>query len=357
VTELENGFSHDFTPRTGVLLLNLGTPQAPEARALRAYLREFLSDRRVIEIPRWIWWPLLHGIILNTRPRQSARKYAAIWQEEGSPLLVHTREQTRALEQALADAGLVVDFAMRYGEPSVARVLESMRRQHVDRLLVVPLYPQYSAAASASALDAVFQYLQRQRNVPELRTLRHFHDHPAYIGALARHIRKHWQTAGKPDVLLMSFHGLPRFTLERGDPYFCECQKTARLLAEALELSPESWRISFQSRFGRTEWLRPYTVEVLAELGRAGTQTLDVVCPGFVADCLETLEEIAIEGKDTFVSHGGGIYRYISCLNNNSEWISALAEIIAPHLAGWGLENQQDSASRRGRARQLGAPD
>jgi ferrochelatase len=351
-------FAHDYTARSGVLLLNLGTPDAPTPAALRTYLKQFLSDRRVIEIPRLIWWPLLNGVILNTRPRQSARKYAQIWKDGASPLLTHTQEQTLALGALLQQRGyeaLMVEFAMRYGQPSVGDALERMRRQHVERLLVVPLYPQYAAASTASALDAVFQTLMRQRNLPELRTLRNFHDHPAYIDALAQQIRAHWQSQGKPDILLMSFHGLPRYTLERGDPYHCECLKTGRLLAEALALAPHEYRISFQSRFGRTEWLKPYTAETLAELGRAGTRTLDVVCPGFVSDCLETLEEIAIEGAATFKQHGGGIYRYISCLNNNKDWITALADIIEPHLTGWVLKNQQDSALRQQRALATGA--
>jgi protoporphyrin/coproporphyrin ferrochelatase len=351
-------FRHDYLPRTGVLLLNLGTPDAPTPAALRRYLAEFLSDRRVIELPRALWWPLLHGVILNTRPRKSAHKYASIWLPEGSPLLVHTRRLTEALAGEWRARGLeppIIDFAMRYGNPSVGQTLAAMQAQQVERLLVVPLYPQYSAASTASALDGVFQTLMRQRNMPEVRSIRHFHDHPAYIAALATHIRKHWLEHGEPDVLLLSFHGMPRHTRERGDPYFCECQKTARLLAEALELSAERLRITFQSRFGRTEWLKPYTAETLVALGRAGTHTLDVVCPGFVADCLETLEEIAIEGKATFLENGGGEYRYISCPNDDPVWVRALADIIAPHLSAWPQENHADSAEIQARARAMGA--
>lgn len=354
----EPAFHHDYRPRTGVLLLNLGTPDAPTPTALRRYLAEFLSDRRVIELPRLLWLPLLHGVILNTRPRQSARKYASIWHPEGSPLLVHTRRQAQALPAVFEARGMqrvAIDFAMRYGQPSVSAALERLRAQQVERLLLVPLYPQYSAASSASALDGVFQALMRQRNMPEVRSIRHFHDHPAYIGALAAHVRKHWAAQGEPEVLLMSFHGMPRYTLERGDPYFCECQKTGRLLAEALQWPAERLRITFQSRFGRTEWLKPYTAETLAELGRAGTRKLDVICPGFVADCLETLEEIAMEGKATFVEHGGGEYRYISCLNDDPAWIEALADIIAPHLSGWILENQQDTRAIQARAQAMHA--
>ena len=246
---------HASPARTGVLLLNLGTPDAATPSAVRRYLKQFLSDRRVIEIPRLLWWPLLNGIILNTRPRQSARKYASIWQEQGSPLLTHTRAQTEGLRVELALRGygdLVVEYAMRYGSPSVDSAMDSLARQRVERLLVLPLFPQYSAAASASALDAVFQVMMRQRNQPELRTVRSFRDDPGYIHALAQQIETHWQANGRADLLLMSFHGMPRFTLERGDPYFCECQKTGRLLAEALGLDATQYRISFQSRFGRT---------------------------------------------------------------------------------------------------------
>jgi len=350
---------HASPARTGVLLLNLGTPDAATPSAVRRYLKQFLSDRRVIEIPRLLWWPLLNGIILNTRPRQSARKYASIWQEQGSPLLTHTRAQTEGLRVELALRGygdLVVEYAMRYGSPSVDSAMDSLARQRVERLLVLPLFPQYSAAASASALDAVFQVMMRQRNQPELRTVRSFRDDPGYIHALAQQIETHWQANGRADLLLMSFHGMPRFTLERGDPYFCECQKTGRLLAEALGLDATQYRISFQSRFGRTEWLKPYTAATLAELGQAGVATLDVVCPGFVADCLETLEEIAIEGRHIFRQHGGGNYRYIPCLNNNSFWISALADMVLPQLSGWPLGIQPDSLTRQARAHALGAP-
>jgi len=354
----QSEFRHDYTARTGVLLVNLGTPNAPTAGALRTYLKQFLSDRRVIEIPRLLWWPLLHGVILNTRPRQSARKYASIWQDGASPLLTHTREQTEALERLLAARGhdsLVVEFAMRYGDPAVDQVLARMRQQHVERLLVLPLYPQYAAASSASALDAVFDALMRQRNLPELRTIRHFHDHPGYIDALAQQIRAHWQTHGKAEVLLMSFHGLPRYTLDKGDPYHCECLKTGRLLAEALGLTPQEYRISFQSRFGRTAWLQPYTAETLRALGQAATRSLDVVCPGFVADCLETLEEIAIEGAEIFKQQGGGQYRYIPCLNSNTLWVAALADIIEAHLTHWTGQPPEDAALRQIRAQALGA--
>jgi ferrochelatase len=350
-------FDHDYRPRTGVLLINLGTPDAPTPAALRRYLGEFLSDRRVVELPRALWLPLLHGVILNIRPRQSAHKYAKIWLDEGSPLLVHTRRQAEALKTALAARGIDVPLAcaMRYGTPSIAAALSELAAQQVERLLVVPLYPQYSAASTASALDGVFLSLMRQRNMPEVRSIRHFHDHPAYIAALATRVRRHWSEHGQAELLLMSFHGMPRHTLVHGDPYFCECQKTGRLLAEALALPQTRYRITFQSRFGRTEWLQPYTAQTLAALGHEGLRSLDVICPGFVADCLETLEEIAMEGKATFLACGGGEYRYISCLNDDPIWGTALADIVTPHLSGWLHENQTDSSAIRSRASALGA--
>lgn len=351
-------YQHATPRKVGILLINLGTPDAPTRKALRRYLREFLSDPRVIELPRWFWLPLLHGVILNLRPRASARKYASIWQAGGSPLRIHTQALTDALQQTLLQRGHAdweITCAMRYGHPSIAEAIARFREARVDRLLVLPLYPQYSAAASGSAMDGVFQQLMQERNLPQLRTIRNFHDHPAYIGALVRHIRAYWARHGEPDVLLMSFHGLPSATLQRGDPYFCECQKTGRLLTEALGLPEHRARISFQSRFGRTEWLQPYTSAVLAELGAQHTRRLDVVCPGFVADCLETLEEIAIEGRDLFIKQGGGDYHFIPCLNNNNDWVEGLADLIESQTAGWIVENQQDSQQRQRRAQALGA--
>ncbi|MDN0073495.1 ferrochelatase [Crenobacter sp. SG2303] len=324
--------------RTAILLINLGTPEAPTAKAVRPYLKEFLSDPRVVEIPRVIWWLILNGIILNTRPAKSAEKYASIWTPEGSPLLVHTQRQTSLLRDALAERGygeVRVEFAMRYGSPSVASVVEQLRADGVERIVALPLYPQYAASSSGTALDQVFRVLEARRNMPELRTVRHFYDHPGYIAALAESVRAFWRSNGRPDKLVMSFHGVPRFTVDTGDPYRDECLTTGRLLAEALELGNDDYRITFQSRFGRAEWLTPYTSEVLAELGRAGTGRIDVMCPGFVADCLETLEEIAMEGKETFHTAGGGDYRFIPCLNESPVWIAALLDIAEQQLAGW----------------------
>lgn len=343
----EPPYRHDQSRRIGILLINLGTPEAPTSAALRPYLREFLSDRRVVETPRAIWWPILNGIILNVRPRKSAERYAAIWTPEGSPLTVHTARQTEWLRQALrtrTPVPLVVEYAMRYGQPSVAAGLTRLREQGCDRVLAFPLYPQYAASSTGSALDAVYRAMLRTRNMPELRTVRHFHDHPGYIDALRQSVESHWAEHGRPDVLLMSFHGVPRRTLELGDPYHSECQQTGLLLAEALGLGKEQFRITFQSRFGRAAWLTPSTAETLAALGRARTRRVDVICPGFVADCLETLEEIAMEGKATFLNAGGGEYRYIPALNERPLWISALTDLTLTHLAGWLPGHRNESA-------------
>jgi ferrochelatase len=250
----------------------------------------------------------------------------------------------------------LIEYAMRYGNPSVAAGLDKLRQQHCERILIVPLYPQYAASSTASAFDAVFEALGNMRNMPEIRTIRHFHDHPAYIAALAASVREDWQKNGRPDVLVMSFHGVPRYALEKGDPYHCECQKTGRLLAEALELQPQQYRICFQSRFGRAEWLKPYTAATLEELGKQGVGRVDAICPGFVGDCLETLEEIALEGKATFLGSGGKTYRYIPCLNERPDWIEALVAIVAEHLQGWVGNGQEEAcAASRTLALAMGA--
>jgi ferrochelatase len=353
----EPAFRHDYTPKTGILLINLGTPAAPTAKALRPYLKQFLSDSRVIEIPKAVWWFILNGIILNVRPAKSAAKYASIWTPDGSPLLVHTKKQAALLKGLLGERGvrnLVVDYAMRYGQPSVDNTLIKMREAGVERLLVIPLYPQYAGSSSATALDDVFRSLQKMRNMPEVRTVRHFHDHPAYIQALADSVREHWRHNGRAEKLVMSFHGVPRFTLDKGDPYHCECLKTGRLLAEELGLSKTEYVVSFQSRFGKAEWIKPYTTEVLSQLARDGVSKIDIMCPGFVGDCLETLEEIAMEGKEDFLLHGGKEYRYIPCLNERPAWISALAALAEANLGGW-ITTPDDAEMRQLRAKACGA--
>lgn len=361
----EPEYSHDQPARVGVLLINLGTPEAPTAAALKPYLKEFLWDRRVVEIPRPAWWLILNGIILNTRPAKSAQKYASIWRTEGSPLKVFTEKMAKLLKGQLGERlhqPILVDYAMRYGKPSVAEKIEAMKAQGLDRLLLVPLYPQYAASSTGSALDAAWSHLLHSRNPPEVRAIKHFHDHPGYIAALRQSVEAEWAQHGRPDVLVMSFHGTPRRSLDLGDPYHCECRKTGRLLAEALHLTPEQYRITFQSRFGRAEWLQPYTAATLEELGKNKTRRVDVICPGFTADCLETLEEIAMEGKTEFLGAGGGEYRYIAALNDRPTWIAALADLTIAHLGGWlqttswevGGEQQQGK-NRLERARTLGA--
>ena len=360
----EPAYQHGTLAKTGILLINLGTPDAPTGQALRPYLKEFLSDPRVVEIPRAVWWLILNGIILNTRPKKSAEKYAQIWTSEGSPLQFHTERQAKLLKGYLGDrvkAPIVVEYAMRYGNPSVASVLARLKEQGCDRILVLPLYPQYAASSTATAFDAVFQALAGQRNVPAIRTVKHYHDHPGYIAALAQNVRDYWQQNGRPDKLVMSFHGVPRFSLDKGDPYHCECQKTGRLLAEALGLDEKQYKLCFQSRFGRAEWLQPYTAATLEALGKEGVGLVDVVCPGFVADCLETLEEIAMEGKASFLNAGGKEFHYIPALNERPEWMAALADIALEHLQGWvAVESDREGAAHaaaesRNRALAMGA--
>jgi protoporphyrin/coproporphyrin ferrochelatase len=320
--------------RSAVLLVNLGTPDSPTPKAVRRYLRQFLSDPRVIEIPRLLWLPILYCVVLATRPQASARKYASIWSPEGSPLRVHTEQQANLLGERLGPR-IRVEFAMRYGEPSIPGVLARLKADGCERVLLFPLYPQYAASTTASALDHAAEYLRKTRNVPEIRLIKEFHEHPAYIDALAGLVRDHWRESGRAQKLVMSFHGLPSYTLARGDPYAHQCQRTARLLAERLGLAEGEWQLAFQSRFGRTAWIEPYTATTLADCGRRGMHRVDVVCPGFVADCLETLEELGIEGRKAFLDAGGKEFHLLPCLNERADWIDALAIIARQHLGGW----------------------
>ena len=340
----EPPFTHDRTPRVGVLLINLGTPEAPSVPAVRRYLKQFLSDPRVIEIARWAWLPILHAGVLRVRPARSAAKYAKIWTKDGSPLLVHSQRQRTLLlgylGQRLKSAGYPADLCpvelgMRYGQPSVGAALDKLHASHCEKILVLPAYPQYSASTTASAFDAVAAHLARVRRLPALRFVETFHSDGGYIKALAQNVNDYWVKHGRPARLVLSFHGVPRRTLDLGDPYHCYCQMTARLLARELGLVPGQWTLAFQSRFGKAQWLAPYTSDVLAALGKEGVASVDVFCPGFVADCLETLEEIGIEGRATFVGAGGKEFRAIPCLNEHPAWIAALADIAFRNLAGW----------------------
>lgn len=347
-------FRHDSLATTGVLITNLGTPDAPTAAALRRYLAEFLWDPRVVEFPRPLWWLILHGIILRTRPARVARKYAGIWTEQGSPLLAISQAQEAALQLRLSQLGLGrirVALGMRYGQPSIANALRTLQEQGVQRLLVLPLYPQYSGSTTASTFDAVSRELQRWRWLPELRLITHYHDEPGYIHALADSVRRHWDQHGRGDKLLISFHGIPKRYLTQGDPYYCECHKTARLLADALSLETEQWQLAFQSRFGREEWLKPYTDHTLKEWARKGIGRVQVICPGFSADCLETLEEIAVENREYFLTAGGKELQYIAALNDSPDHIAALAALINRHIKGWPESYEQDETGLKQQAK------
>ncbi|WP_151448403.1 ferrochelatase [Lacisediminimonas profundi] len=362
----EPPYEHGTPSRTAIVLVNLGTPDAPTAKAVRPYLKQFLSDPRVVEIPRLVWWIILNLFILPLRSGKSAHKYASIWSATGSPLKHHTQMQASLLGQRLAQRGHEVEvaYAMRYGSPSVESVLDEMKSRGCDRVLVVPAYPQYSGTTTASVWDAVFSHYARVRNVPELRLVRNYHDQEGYIEALQAAVNRHWDAHGQSDKLVMSFHGVPKRTLTLGDPYHCECYKTARLLAQRLGLAPEQYLVTFQSRFGKAEWLQPYTAPTLQELARQGVKRVDVICPGFVADCLETLEEIAMEVRTDFLTAGGAEFHYIPCLNESPEWIESLAGICEQHMLGWPTlsgplereQNERDNALSRERALALGAP-
>lgn len=327
-------------PRTAVLWCNLGSPAAPTAAAVRPYLAEFLGDPRVVEIPRAVWLPLLHGVILRGRPAKSAAKYASIWTPEGSPLAVWTAKQATLLRGWLGERGhrVTVRHAMRYGAPSIDAQLDALQAEGVTRVLVLQAYPQYSATTTASVVDAVNAWQARARKQLELRFVNDYHDDAGYIDALAQQLERHWQSHGRPDRLLLSFHGIPARNIALGDPYQQQCERTARLLAERLQIShgPDGFcRLTFQSRFGRAKWLEPYTEPTLRELGAAGVSRVDAMCPGFPADCLETLEEIAMEGREAFLHSGGREFHYVPALNDSPAWITALADLAERHLQGW----------------------
>jgi ferrochelatase len=353
-------FDHGTPARTGLLLCNLGTPEAPTPAATRKYLAQFLSDPRVIEIPKLAWWPILHGIILRTRPAASAKKYASIWMKEGSPLMVWTQRQATLLQGYLGERGhqLIVRHAMRYGQPSIASQLDALRAAGATRILVLPAYPQYCAATTASVVDDVARWTLTHRHLPELRFVNRYHDHPAYIAALADSVRQHWQKEGRADMLVMSFHGMPARSLTLGDPYHCECLKTGRLLAEALGLSPAQYKVTFQSRFGKARWLEPYTEPTLRSLAGNGLKSVDLICPGFAADCIETLEEIDMEAREAFLHSGGQRFSYIPCLNDSPQHIRALTAVVEQHLQGWPTQAAPDTAAlarQRDAALMLGA--
>ena len=323
--------------RTAVLLCNLGTPEAPTAPALRRYLGQFLSDPRVVELPALLWQPILRGIILNVRPAKSAAKYATVWTPEGSPLLAWTRRQATALQAWFSQQGLDVSVrpAMRYGEPSIPAALDALHAEGYERILMLPAYPQYCGATSASCFDALADWAVRRRVLPSWRFVAEYHADDGYIAALADSVRRHWAAHGRAPMLVMSYHGMPERTRRKGDPYHDQCQATSRLLAQALGLSEDQYRVTFQSRFGKEKWLEPATEPTLEALARAGQTRVDVMCPGFSADCLETLEEIAQEGREAFLKAGGQQFHYIACLNEDPAHIAALGAVARRELAGW----------------------
>ncbi len=354
-------FKHDNPEVTGILLVNLGTPDSTSTRDVRRYLKEFLWDRRVVKGSRPLWWLMLNLVILNKRPKHTAAAYQKIWTEQGSPLLHITKLQRDALQATLGQrlaTGVKVVAAMRYGNPGIDHGLNQLRKANARKILVLPLYPQYSATTTASIFDAIAKSLVGWNNLPELRFINHYHDNSHYIAALSGSINDFWSSNSVPEKLIMSFHGIPQAYLNQGDPYFCECHKTARLLADALKLPDDRWEITFQSRLGPKKWLQPYTDKRLIELAQQGTKHVQVVCPGFSADCLETLEEIAIENRNKFLDAGGETYEYIPCLNDQRIHVNALADIVESHIRGWIREQPEtgeELQQRKKRAAALGA--
>lgn len=324
----------------GLLFINLGTPDAPDASSIRRYLREFLSDRRVVELPPWLWQIILRGAVLPLRPRKLAPRYAEIWMPGGSPLLVWSQAQAKAVETALRSQpgrtlAVHAELGMRYGQPSIEHAIQALRSRGCERILVVPMYPQYAASTTATAVDAVAAVAARLRNQPELRFIKRFHREPEYIEALAGQLERHWAEHGRGERVLLSFHGLPCDVVAAGDPYHRDCMETAQLLRKRLGLHADVLHVAFQSRFGRQKWLEPSTEPTLAAWGKQGVHSVDVLCPGFLADCLETLEEIQMQCKDAFLNAGGRSFRYVPCLNDDPVWAKGFAAIVARHLQGW----------------------
>ena len=350
-------FTHSQSDKVGVLITNLGTPDAPKKAELKRYLKEFLSDPRVVEVPRLLWWMILNFVILNIRPKRSAKAYETVWTERGSPLMYHTQDQANALRKTLQDQygdSVEVDFAMRYGSPSVDSVIDKMLQQGVRKLVVLPLYPQYCASTTGSTFDAVAQSFSKRRWIPELRFVTHYHDNIEYINAVADKIQSHWEQHGRADKLIFSYHGIPKRYLLNGDPYHCECHKTSRLIADKLGLSESEHFTSFQSRFGREEWLKPYTDHSLKAFPEQGVKSVQVVCPGFSADCLETIEEIGEENRDYFLEAGGERYEYIEALNADEAHIKALTKLLDSHLQGWAM-TPESTEQRSELAKAIGA--
>ena len=347
-------FRHDSAGGTGVLLVNLGTPDAPDPKSVRRYLKQFLSDPRVVEFPRLLWWLILHIAVLNVRPATSAKAYRQIWTENGSPLLSISRKQVEGLRGILQQQSgdeIQVELGMRYGNPSIENGLQHLHQAASHNLVILPLYPQYSGSTVGSVFDAVADTLKKWRWVPAVDFISTYHDHPDYIGALVKKIENFWQQHSSRGHLMMSFHGIPKRYLLKGDPYYCHCHKSARLLADELGLNEDQWSLAFQSRFGREEWLQPYLVEELKRLPGAGVKRVDVVCPGFSADCLETLEEVAIQMRRVFLDSGGEEFNYIPCLNDDPEHLKMMVALVKSHRSRFGSERQQRSSLKETLAR------
>ncbi|MBF7074101.1 ferrochelatase [Glaciecola sp. MH2013] len=357
----QNEFTHAQADKIGVLVSNLGTPEAPSKQALKPYLKQFLSDPRVVEVPKVIWWCILNLIILNIRPKRSAEAYSTVWTEEGSPLLVHTKNQAAGIEAKLEEkygANVIVDYAMRYGEPSVSTALTNLLEKGARKIVVLPLYPQYCASTSGSTFDAVAEDFMQRRWLPDLRFVSHYHDNPEYIKCVADKIRAHWESHPRTDKLIFSYHGIPKRYLLNGDPYHCECHKTSRLIATELGLQESEYMTTFQSRFGREEWLKPYTDHTLKSLPEQGVKSVQVVCPGFSADCLETIEEIGEENREYFEEAGGERYEYIEALNSDDAHINMLVNLLESNLQGWNtqLDTPDVYEQRMAAAKKLDAP-
>lgn len=351
-------FDHGQRAKLGVLLTNLGTPDAPTPKALRRYLGQFLADPRVVEVPRLLWRVILHGVILRIRPKKSAEAYRTVWTDKGSPLLLYTQAQAEGVANRLHDTygdDVQVAFGMRYGQPSIARGLQELFDGGVEQLVVLPLYPQYSGSTSGSTFDALAADFTGRRWLPELRFVNCYHDHPHYIKALANKVRAYWEEHGKADRLVLSYHGVPKKYLLKGDPYHCQCYKTSRLLAEELGLGDDDYMTTFQSRFGREEWLQPYTDETMMALPGQGVKHVQVMCPGFSSDCLETIEEIDEENREYFMENGGESFAYIPCLNDDAEHLDLIAEIVQTNLQGWTPRSEQEASQTKERAQALGA--
>jgi ferrochelatase len=355
----QTGFTHNQADKIGVLVTNLGTPPAPTKQALKPYLKQFLSDPRVVEVPKLIWWFILNGVILNLRPKRSAAAYATVWSDEGSPLMVHTRNQAKGLATRFSEKWgneVIVEFAMRYGQPSVDGAIDTLLNAGARKIIVLPLYPQYCASTTGSTFDAIAHDFVKRRWLPELRFINQYVDHAPYIQCIADSIKSHWETHGRADKLLFSYHGIPKRYLLNGDPYHCQCHKTTRLVAQALGLHKDEYMTTFQSRFGREEWLKPYTDETLKSFPSEGIKSVQVICPGFSSDCLETIEEIGEENREYFMENGGQKYEYIASLNSDDAHLDMLFELLQLNMQGWETKHSEVDFTQRGqRAKEMGS--